>query len=146
MQLVLPPSVLLICVLHLFLLQVRNKQVYLQYSTRNEIVNSGLADSAPGHVLLLMLDNLAPETTITINNLYLLFSAFGTVQKIATFEKAGSYQVSPGPAAAPAEQHAGQMDSAAALLAVPAAAHVSQCPCPEAHPPLASQACASSTP
>jgi hypothetical protein len=89
----LPARFVLTCVPHLFLPQVRNKQVYLQYSTRNEIVNSGLADSAPGHVLLLMLDNLAPETTITINNLYLLFSAFGTVQKIATFEKAGSYQV-----------------------------------------------------
>lgn len=73
-------------------LQVRGKTVYLQYSTRQEIVNATSNAEEPSNVLLATLENLQPETVITIEQLWAVFSAFGFVQKIATFEKSAGFQ------------------------------------------------------
>lgn len=73
--------------------KVRGKTVYLQYSTRNEIVNAGGGGGErPGNCLLVTLENLDPSVVITIDTLHLVFSAFGFVHKIATFEKQAGFQ------------------------------------------------------
>ena len=128
--------------------QVRGKTVYLQYSTRNEIVNAGGGGGErPSNCLLVTLENLdvrilfslpfcsatlcgwsdsflmliamaqglqlqhhspphipaceltkarglrvQPSVVITIDVLHLVFSAFGYVCKIATFEKQAGFQ------------------------------------------------------
>ena len=73
-------------------LQVRGKTVYLQYSTRQEIVNATSSAEEPSNVLLATLENLQPDTVITIEQLWAVFAAFGNVQKIATFEKSAGFQ------------------------------------------------------
>ena len=76
----------------LLLVQVRGKTVYLQYSTRQEIVNATSSAEEPSNVLLATLENLQPDTVITIEQLWAVFAAFGSVQKIATFEKSAGFQ------------------------------------------------------
>jgi polypyrimidine tract-binding protein 2 len=73
-------------------MQVRGKTVYLQYSTRQEIVNATSSAEEPSNVLLATLENLQPDTVITIEQLWAVFAAFGNVQKIATFEKSAGFQ------------------------------------------------------
>ncbi|KAK3161305.1 hypothetical protein QOZ80_1BG0075450 [Eleusine coracana subsp. coracana] len=70
--------------------QVRGKNVYLQYSNRTEIVNRSTGEAA-GNVLLVGLEGVAPDS-VSVDVLHLVFSAFGFVHKIATFEKASGYQ------------------------------------------------------
>ncbi|KAK9861720.1 hypothetical protein WJX84_002519 [Apatococcus fuscideae] len=72
--------------------KVRGKTVYLQYSTRQEIVNSKTQGDTPSNVLLVTLEALMPDIVITIDTLHLVFSAFGFVCKIATFEKSAGFQ------------------------------------------------------
>lgn len=72
--------------------KVRGKTVYLQYSTRQEIVHSKQPLDGPSNVLLVTMDNLDPSIQITIEVLHLVFSAFGFVHKLATFEKAAGFQ------------------------------------------------------
>lgn len=72
--------------------KVRGKTVYLQYSTRQEIVNATSSAEEPSNVLLATLENLQPDTVITIEQLWAVFAAFGNVQKIATFEKSAGFQ------------------------------------------------------
>ncbi|KAL3146648.1 hypothetical protein ABBQ32_000876 [Trebouxia sp. C0010 RCD-2024] len=72
--------------------KVRGKTVYLQYSTRQEIVHSKQPLDGPSNVLLVTMDNLDPTIQITIEVLHLVFSAFGFVHKLATFEKAAGFQ------------------------------------------------------
>ncbi|XP_015697870.1 polypyrimidine tract-binding protein homolog 1-like [Oryza brachyantha] len=71
--------------------QVRGKNVYLQYSNRQEIVNSKSSGEAAGNVLLVSMEGVLPDA-VSIDVLNLVFSTFGFVQKIATFEKASGYQ------------------------------------------------------
>ena len=66
--------------------------MYLQYSTRQEIVNATSSGEQPSNVLLATLENLQPDTVITIEQLWAVFHAFGNVQKIATFEKSAGFQ------------------------------------------------------
>ncbi|OAY82720.1 Polypyrimidine tract-binding protein [Ananas comosus] len=72
--------------------QVRGKTVYLQYSNRQEIVNSKSTADAPGNVLLVTLEGVEAGD-VSIDVLHLVFSAFGFVHKIATFEKTAGFQV-----------------------------------------------------
>lgn len=71
--------------------QVRGKNVYLQYSNRQEIVNSKTPGEGSGNVLLVGMEGVAPDS-VSIDVLHVVFSAFGFVHKIATFEKASGYQ------------------------------------------------------
>nr|CAB3477644.1 unnamed protein product [Digitaria exilis] len=71
--------------------QVRGKNVYLQYSNRQEIVNNKTTGEGSGNVLLVGMEGVAPDS-VSIDVLHLVFSAFGFVHKIATFEKASGYQ------------------------------------------------------
>lgn len=72
--------------------KVRGKTVYLQYSTRQEIVNATSNAENPSNVILATLENLQPDDVITIEHLWCIFAAFGTVHKIATFEKSAGFQ------------------------------------------------------
>jgi len=72
--------------------KVRGKTVYLQYSNRQEIVNAKNTADTPSNVLLVSLENLMPDVPITLDVLHLVFSAFGFVHKIATFEKQAGLQ------------------------------------------------------
>ncbi|CAO2170666.1 unnamed protein product [Urochloa humidicola] len=71
--------------------QVRGKNVYLQYSNRQEIVNTKTTGEGSGNVLLVGMEGVAPDS-VSIDVLHVVFSAFGFVHKIATFEKASGYQ------------------------------------------------------
>ncbi|KAL5674311.1 hypothetical protein ACJX0J_018617, partial [Zea mays] len=71
--------------------QVRGKNVYLQYSNRQEIVNNKATGEGSGNVLLVGMEGVAPDS-VSIDVLHVVFSAFGFVHKIATFEKASGYQ------------------------------------------------------
>ncbi|XP_058778817.1 polypyrimidine tract-binding protein homolog 1-like isoform X1 [Vicia villosa] len=71
--------------------QVRGKTVYIQYSNRHEIVNSKGPGDVPGNVLLVTFEGVeAGEVSIDV--IHLVFSAFGFVHKIATFEKTAGFQ------------------------------------------------------
>ncbi|KAL5055068.1 hypothetical protein RYX36_035750 [Vicia faba] len=96
--------------------QVRGKTVYIQYSNRHETVNSKGPGDVPGNVLLTAIDSalqsaIGPDGkrkelesnvllatienmqyAVTIEVLNTVFSALGTVQKIAIFEKNGQTQ------------------------------------------------------
>ncbi|TXG57573.1 hypothetical protein EZV62_015402 [Acer yangbiense] len=99
--------------------QVRGKTVYIQYSNRHEIVNNKSPGDVPGNVLLVTIEGVeAGDVSIDVIHLvsaYCLevitfwlypircysqciifmiyvFSAFGFVHKIATFEKAAGFQ------------------------------------------------------
>ncbi|GAB2293971.1 hypothetical protein Dimus_028185 [Dionaea muscipula] len=72
--------------------QIRGKSVYLQYSNRQEIVNNNKTSAdAAGNVLLVTIEgNEARQVSIDV--LHLVFSAFGYVHKITTFEKTAGFQ------------------------------------------------------
>ncbi|GLU24381.1 hypothetical protein SLE2022_403210 [Rubroshorea leprosula] len=71
--------------------QVRGKTVYLQYSNRQEIVNNKTTADVAGNVLLVTIEgNDARQVSIDV--LHLVFSAFGFVHKITTFEKTAGFQ------------------------------------------------------
>ncbi|KAG1330801.1 Polypyrimidine tract-binding protein [Cocos nucifera] len=71
--------------------KVRGKTVYIQYSNRQEIVNSKSSGDVSGNVLLVTLEGVEPGD-VSIDVIHLVFSAFGFVHKIATFEKAAGFQ------------------------------------------------------
>ncbi|CAM6125235.1 unnamed protein product [Calypogeia fissa] len=72
--------------------QVRGKTVYLQYSNRQEIVNSKNSGDVASNVLLVTIEGVEAGD-VSIDVLHLVFSAFGFVHKIATFEKTAGFQV-----------------------------------------------------
>ncbi|XP_023550948.1 polypyrimidine tract-binding protein homolog 2 isoform X1 [Cucurbita pepo subsp. pepo] len=71
--------------------QVRGKTVYLQYSNRQEIVNNKTTADVPGNVLLVTIEG-TDARLVSIDVLHLVFSAFGFVHKITTFEKTAGFQ------------------------------------------------------
>lgn len=71
--------------------QVRGKTVYLQYSNRQEIVNNKTSADVAGNVLLVTIEG-ADARLVSIDVLHLVFSAFGFVHKITTFEKTAGFQ------------------------------------------------------
>lgn len=71
--------------------QVRGKTVYLQYSNRQEIVNSKNTGDVASNVLLVTIEGVEAGD-VSIDVLHLVFSAFGFVHKIATFEKSAGFQ------------------------------------------------------
>ncbi|KAI3757709.1 hypothetical protein L6452_05252 [Arctium lappa] len=71
--------------------QVRGKTVYLQYSNRQEIVNNKTTADVAGNVLLVTIEGIDARL-VTIDVLHLVFSAFGFVHKITTFEKTAGFQ------------------------------------------------------
>ncbi|KAK7295384.1 hypothetical protein RJT34_18291 [Clitoria ternatea] len=70
---------------------VRGKTVYIQYSNRHEIVNNKSPGDIPGNVLLVTIEGVEAGD-VSIDVIHLVFSAFGFVHKIATFEKAAGFQ------------------------------------------------------
>ncbi|KAK9116699.1 hypothetical protein Sjap_015646 [Stephania japonica] len=90
--------------------QIRGKTVYIQYSNRQEIVNNKSSGDVAGNVLLVTIEGVeAGDVSIDVHSFaaegflipyviasYLkslqVFSAFGFVHKIATFEKAAGFQ------------------------------------------------------
>ncbi|CAK9187727.1 unnamed protein product [Ilex paraguariensis] len=71
--------------------QVRGKTVYLQYSNRHEIVNNKTTADVAGNVLLVTIEGTNARL-VSIDVLHLVFSAFGFVHKITTFEKTAGFQ------------------------------------------------------
>nr|GMD56950.1 polypyrimidine tract-binding protein homolog 1 isoform X1 [Ipomoea batatas] len=71
--------------------QIRGKTVYIQYSNRHEIVNNKSPGDIPGNVLLVTIEGVEAGD-VSIDVIHLVFSAFGFVHKIATFEKAAGFQ------------------------------------------------------
>nr|XP_018675336.1 PREDICTED: polypyrimidine tract-binding protein homolog 1-like isoform X2 [Musa acuminata subsp. malaccensis] len=71
--------------------QVRGKTVYIQYSNRQEIVNNKVSGEVAGNVLLVTIEGVEAGD-VSIDVIHLVFSAFGFVHKIATFEKAAGFQ------------------------------------------------------
>ncbi|CAL5204023.1 unnamed protein product [Lathyrus oleraceus] len=71
--------------------QVRGKTVYLQYSNRQEIVHNKTAADVAGNVLLVTIEG-EDARLVSIDVLHLVFSAFGFVHKITTFEKTAGFQ------------------------------------------------------
>ncbi|XAR71657.1 hypothetical protein NMG60_11018036 [Bertholletia excelsa] len=71
--------------------QVRGKTVYLQYSNRQEIVNNKTTADVAGNVLLVTIEG-TDARLVSIDVLHLVFSAFGFVHKITTFEKTAGFQ------------------------------------------------------
>ncbi|XP_062215477.1 polypyrimidine tract-binding protein homolog 1-like isoform X2 [Phragmites australis] len=90
--------------------QIRGKSVYIQYSNRQEIVNNRSPGETAGNVLLVTIEGVqASDVTIDVIHMahvnteklsfqhlqlerYHVFSTFGYVHKIATFEKAAGFQ------------------------------------------------------
>ncbi|KAL8124583.1 polypyrimidine tract-binding protein homolog 1-like isoform X1 [Apium graveolens] len=70
---------------------IRGKHVYIQYSNRHEIVNNKGPGDVPGNVLLVTIEGVEAGD-VSIDVIHLVFSAFGFVHKIATFEKAAGFQ------------------------------------------------------
>ncbi|GAB2221935.1 hypothetical protein Drorol1_Dr00013131 [Drosera rotundifolia] len=71
--------------------QIRGKTVYLQYSNRQEIVNNKTTADTAGNVLLVTIEG-EEARQVSIDVLHLVFSAFGFVHKITTFEKTAGFQ------------------------------------------------------
>ncbi|XP_008802573.2 polypyrimidine tract-binding protein homolog 1-like isoform X2 [Phoenix dactylifera] len=71
--------------------QVRGKTVYIQYSNRQEITNNKSSGDVSGNVLLVTIEGVEAGD-VSIDVIHLVFSAFGFVHKIATFEKAAGFQ------------------------------------------------------
>ncbi|XWS48519.1 hypothetical protein CRYUN_Cryun13aG0085200 [Craigia yunnanensis] len=71
--------------------QVRGKTVYLQYSNRQEIVNNKTTADVAGNVLLVTIEG-QDARLVPIDVLHLVFSTFGDVHKITTFEKTAGFQ------------------------------------------------------
>eukprot|EP00878_Enallax_costatus_P012762 GHUV01013326.1.p1 GENE.GHUV01013326.1~~GHUV01013326.1.p1 ORF type:complete len:217 (+),score=26.21 GHUV01013326.1:130-780(+) len=76
--------------------KVRNKTVYLQYSTRQEIGSGnwgfGERHEQSGNVILIILDNIQVALGPTLDTIHMLCAAFGDVAKIAMFEKQNALQ------------------------------------------------------
>lgn len=81
--------------------RVRQKTVYLQYSTRQEIGNftpggggggGGGGDHSGGPVILIIMDNIHVALGPTLDTIHMLCAAFGEVAKITLFEKTGGLQ------------------------------------------------------
>ncbi|XP_075497595.1 polypyrimidine tract-binding protein homolog 2-like [Primulina tabacum] len=70
---------------------VRGKTVYVQYSNRQEIVNNKTTADVAGNVLLVTIEG-NDARLVSIDVLHLVFSAFGFVHKITTFEKTAGFQ------------------------------------------------------
>ncbi|PIN02423.1 hypothetical protein CDL12_25056 [Handroanthus impetiginosus] len=73
------------------LAQIRWKTIYLQYSNRQEIVNNKTTADVAGNVLLVTIEG-SDARIVSIDVLHLVFSAFGFVHKITTFEKTAGFQ------------------------------------------------------
>ncbi|KAF3647595.1 Polypyrimidine tract-binding protein -like protein 2 [Capsicum annuum] len=71
--------------------QVRGKTFYLQYSNRQEIVNNKTTADVAGNVLLVTIEG-NDARLVSIDVLHLVFSAFGFVHRITTFEKTAGFQ------------------------------------------------------
>ncbi|TYI90147.1 hypothetical protein E1A91_D03G101700v1, partial [Gossypium mustelinum] len=71
--------------------EVRGKTVYLQYSNRQKIVNNKTTADIAGNVLLVTIEG-QDARLVSIDVLHLIFSAFGFVHKITTFEKTARFQ------------------------------------------------------
>ncbi|KAJ7524195.1 hypothetical protein O6H91_18G082100 [Diphasiastrum complanatum] len=71
--------------------QVRGKTVYVQYSNRQEVVNNKSSGDVESNVLLVTIEGVEAGD-VSIDVLHLVFSAFGFVHKIATFEKTAGFQ------------------------------------------------------
>ncbi|XP_020399337.1 polypyrimidine tract-binding protein homolog 1 isoform X1 [Zea mays] len=71
--------------------QIRGKTVYIQYSNRQEIINNKSPGETAGNVLLVTIEGVQ-SSDVTIDVIHMVFSAFGYVHKIATFEKAAGFQ------------------------------------------------------
>ncbi|XP_057525697.1 polypyrimidine tract-binding protein homolog 2 isoform X2 [Amaranthus tricolor] len=71
--------------------QIRGKTVYLQYSNRQEIVHNKTTADTAGNVLLVTIEGNEARQ-VSIECLHLVFSAFGLVHKITTFEKTAGFQ------------------------------------------------------
>ncbi|KAL2240406.1 polypyrimidine tract-binding protein homolog 1 isoform X1 [Sesamum indicum] len=71
--------------------RIRGKTVYIQYSNRHEIVHNKSPGDVPGNVLLVTIEGVEAGD-VSIDVIHLVFSAFGFVHKIATFEKAAGFQ------------------------------------------------------
>ncbi|CAO2838672.1 unnamed protein product [Amaranthus hypochondriacus] len=71
--------------------QIRGKTVYLQYSNRQEIVHNKTTADTAGNVLLVTIEGNEARQ-VSIECLHLVFSAFGFVHKITTFEKTAGFQ------------------------------------------------------
>ncbi|XP_057546786.1 polypyrimidine tract-binding protein homolog 2-like [Amaranthus tricolor] len=71
--------------------QIRGKTVYLQYSNRQEVVNNKTTADTAGNVLLVTIEG-DEARQVSIDCLHLVFSAFGFVHKITTFEKTAGFQ------------------------------------------------------
>lgn len=71
--------------------QIRGKTVYLQYSNRQEILNNKSIGDVASNVLLATIEGVQAHD-VSIDVLHLVFSAFGFVHKIATFEKTAGFQ------------------------------------------------------
>ncbi|XP_073010608.1 polypyrimidine tract-binding protein homolog 1-like isoform X1 [Typha latifolia] len=71
--------------------QVRGKTVYIQYSNRQEITNNKSSGDVSSNVLLVTIEGVEAGD-VSIDVIHLVFSAFGFVHKIATFEKAAGFQ------------------------------------------------------
>ncbi|XP_017701918.2 polypyrimidine tract-binding protein homolog 2 isoform X2 [Phoenix dactylifera] len=71
--------------------EVRGKTVYLQYSNRQEIINNKTTADVPSNILLVTVEGVEAGD-VSIDVLHLVFSAFGFVHKIATFEKTAGFQ------------------------------------------------------
>ncbi|RCV44576.1 hypothetical protein SETIT_9G385400v2 [Setaria italica] len=71
--------------------QIRGKTVYIQYSNRQEIINNKSPGETAGNVLLVTIEGVQ-ASDVTIDVIHMVFSAFGYVHKIATFEKAAGFQ------------------------------------------------------
>ncbi|XWS30243.1 hypothetical protein CRYUN_Cryun24cG0099800 [Craigia yunnanensis] len=67
------------------------EKLYIQYSNRHEIVNNKGPGDTPGNVLLVTIEGVQAND-VTIETIHLVFSTFGFVHKIATFEKAAGFQ------------------------------------------------------
>jgi polypyrimidine tract-binding protein 2 len=73
------------------LAQIRGKTVYIQYSNRQEITNNKSTADGAGNVLLVTIEGVQAGD-VSIDVIHLVFSAFGFVHKIATFEKTAGFQ------------------------------------------------------
>ncbi|XP_047162773.1 polypyrimidine tract-binding protein homolog 1-like [Vigna umbellata] len=68
--------------------QLHGKNIYVQYSDRPEII---VTRFAKGNILLVTMENVKAGD-VSIDNMRLVFSEYGFVQKISTFEKNAGFQ------------------------------------------------------
>ncbi|TYH80148.1 hypothetical protein ES332_D03G112200v1, partial [Gossypium tomentosum] len=70
---------------------IKRQNGYLQYSNRQKIVNNKTTADIAGNVLLVTIEG-QDARLVSIDVLHLIFSAFGFVRKITTFEKTARFQ------------------------------------------------------